>query len=157
MISDKFEHSHSTSTMKATYSPANDFSTLPEELVIEILSTLDLSDLISCRCVNRRLNGVIDNSEQLQHQIDTAVAGVVDNPSSSLSLRERREALARRQDAWDNCQPRSTSTSEVDNVLQASLDDSWLPLGPLREVGYHMIDQLAISPDNSDLIAIGIR
>jgi hypothetical protein len=81
---------------------------LPVELVIEILLNLPLPDLISCQRVNRSLNSIINSSQRIQHQIETTIAGVVDHPDSTLSLSERREALARRQDAWNTCNPQYT-------------------------------------------------
>ena len=86
--------------------PCGENRTLPAELTINILSYLSLQDLISCRLVDRKFNDIINGS----HQIDTAVAGVVDNPSSTLSLLARRRALARRQVAWDTCQPQNTTS-----------------------------------------------
>jgi hypothetical protein len=127
------------------------FSTLPGELIVEILSNLACSDLASCRRINRHLKDIIDSSEQLQHHIDIAIAGVMDNPKSSMSLRERREALVRRQKAWDTCQPQSTA--EVDERNPGL----WLRLDPLREEGYHQIIQLSVPPDNGDIVAVGMR
>ncbi len=138
-------------------------SVFPEELVVKIFSSLPVPDLISCRRVNRYLNGIIDSSKQLQHRIDTAVAGVLDNPNLSLSLLERRDALARRQEAWDTFRPQRTATrtSQVHQTWGDSprLDGKWLHLDPLREEGpgHCQIAQIAVCPDNDDLSAIGMR
>jgi len=76
------------------------FLSIPEELLIET-PCLSFHDLASCRRVNCALNSIIDNSTLLQHQIEKAIAGVMDNPYSNLSLIDRRAALSRRQEAWD--------------------------------------------------------
>ena len=89
------------------------FLSIPEELLIEILSCLSLHDLTSCRRVNRALNSIIDNSTLLQHQVEKAIAGVMDNPYSNLSLIDRRAALSRRQEAWDTCKPQYAIAKKV--------------------------------------------
>jgi hypothetical protein len=135
-------------------------SIVPEEVVVVILSNLAVSDLVSCRRVSRRLNAIIDGSEQLQHLIDAAVAGVMDNPNSPLSLIERREALARRQEAWDTLQPQRTAkVLKVDGGLSKAKDfypdGTWVHL-PLRE-GDHEIVEIAACLDNSELVAVGLQ
>ena len=104
------------------------FPPIPAEIMIDILSRLSPHDLISCRRVNRALNSIIHNSVRLQHQIDQAIAGVMDNPYSSLSLPDRRAALARRQEAWDTCRPQymvSTKASQarwgIPDVIQSGI------------------------------------
>jgi hypothetical protein len=139
--------------------PGDQNRTLPVELVINILSCLSLHDLVSCRLVNRNLNDIIDSSERLQHQIDTAVAGVVDSPSSTLSLLERRLTLARRQVAWDTCQPRSTTSFKSRDRFSLQITPKYdrnepFHLNALREQGEYKIISLAVC-DNSDLIAMG--
>jgi len=93
--------------MGASHSVVGDQS-VPVELVIKILSYLAVADLTSCRCINHTLRDIIDASPDLQHQIDTALARVVDNYRITLSLPERRRALRLEQEAWDSCKPRFT-------------------------------------------------
>lgn len=149
--------------MGASCSITNDpVITYPVELVVNILSNLTASDLVSCRRVNHHLKGIIDSSQEFQHHIDTAVAGVVDNPNSPLSLLERKDALARRQQAWDTLQPQRTTSDIVIkyplNVAKhPELDETWLHLNPSREEGHYGIVQLAACPDNNDLVAVGMR
>jgi hypothetical protein len=151
--------------MGASYSAANVPArpVFPEELVVIILSNLAVSDLVSCRCVSRRLNSIIDGSGQLQHLIDTAIAGVMDNPDSPLSLIERREALARRQKAWDALQPQRRMTTKLEageiavmSMADMHIDGTWVHLDPLREGG-HRIMQIAACFNNSELVAVGLR
>jgi hypothetical protein len=99
--------------MGASHSIIGNQDLIPVELVIKILLYLSVADLTSCRSVNRTLNDIIDGSPHIQHQISTALAGVMDNPSATLPFPERRRALARRQEAWDNYKPQFTTTSKV--------------------------------------------
>jgi hypothetical protein len=141
--------------MGASHSIASDHNrTLPTELIIDILSCLALHDLTSCHRVNRHLNDIINSSERLQHKIDTAVAGVVDNPNSTLSLLERRDAFARRQKAWDTCQPQRT-TSATKLFPDEVSNGTCLRLLPLRQQGLFSMAGVAVSVD-VDLIAVGI-
>lgn len=135
--------------------PRDDNRTLPVELVINILSFLPLHDLVSCRLVDRKPNNIINDSQYLQHQIDTAIAGVVDNPSSTLSLLARRRALAQRQVTWDTCQPQKTTSFIyfLDNARKHN-NERLLCLNNLREKGEYKLISLAVCDDN-DLIAVG--
>jgi hypothetical protein len=131
-------------------------STLPEELVFKILSSLAVTDLVSCCRVNHYLNGIIANSQKLQHHIDTAIAGVVDNPNSPFSLLERRDALARRQEAWDTFQPQRIVELD-DNLKLLDVDGTWLQFEPLREQGYHKIEHFSACSANREFVAIGMQ
>src|SRR5882762_5423329 len=102
-----------TGQMGTSHSTIGDRDSIPVELVIKILLYLSVADLTSCQSVNRTLHNIIDGSQHIQHQIATALAGVVDNPSATLSFPERRRALACRQEAWDNFKPQFTTTSNV--------------------------------------------
>ena len=137
--------------------PRDENRTLPTELVIKILSYLSLHDLVSCRLVDRELNDII-NGSALQYQIDTAIAGVVDNPSSTLSLDARRRALARRQVAWDTCQPQKTISESMKgdymDITPKYDRNETLLRSNLREKGGYKFISLAIC-DNNDLIAMG--
>ena len=130
--------------------------TLPAELVINILSYLSLHDLVSCRLIDRELNYIIKGSQHLQHQIDTAVAGVVDNPSSTLSLDARRRALVRRQVAWDTCEPQNTISESMKGVsdIAPKHDGNVTLLSNLRRKGGYKNMSFAVC-DNNDLIAMG--
>ena len=133
-------------------------SIFPEELVLKILSSLLVPDLISCRRLNRYLTAIIDSSQQVQHRIDTAVVGVLDNFNSSLSLLERRDALARRQEAWDTFRPQRTAVRQT-RYDSHTLEGKWVHLDPLRDEGsgHCQIGKITVCPDNDDLFAIGIQ
>jgi hypothetical protein len=75
------------------------FLELPGELLIQILSQLTLGELLSCKCVNRLLNEIVEESVVLQYVIETEAAGVRDNPRSHLATAERLDRLRRREDA----------------------------------------------------------
>ena len=83
---------------------------LPTELVVKIIMYLPLHDLASCRRLNRTINGIVESSQWIQHHISVVAAGVIDNPKSTLSLPDRRDALTCRQEAWDTCKPQRTTT-----------------------------------------------
>jgi hypothetical protein len=134
--------------------PRDEIRTLPAELVINILSYLSIHDLVSCRLIDRELNDIINGSQHLQHQIDTAVAGVVDNPNSTLTLLARRSALARRQVAWDTCQPQNKTSFKESAAHKHDRNETLLRLNDLREKGKYEIISLAVCDDN-DLIAMG--
>ena len=138
--------------------PRNEIHTLPAELVINILSYLSLHDLFSCRLVDRQLNDIINGSQHLQHQIDTAIAGVEDNPNSTLSLLARRGALARRQLAWDTCQPQNTTVTSFKRGLKDFMrkhnGNEILLRCNIREKEDYWVSSLAVC-DNNDLIAMG--
>ena len=119
-----------------------------------------------------------------QHQIDAALTGVVDNPYATLSLPERRRALALRQRAWESCKPQHTTTSKVsclpdfiqDGVYfklchptflnciayrfiphpEQSVDELWSYLSPLPKQHDYVIVALAACLED-DLVAVGMR
>ena len=159
---------------------------IPVELVTEILLYLPFNDLASCRRVNRTLNDIINSSAYFQHQFDTALAGIVDNPNATLSLPERRHALALRQEAWNNYKPQHIETSNHEsyfpNFIQngiyfrlhhpdfynsvayrwpsrskQSLEGLWSCLSPLPRQNDYDIDALAVCLEENDLVAVGIR
>ena len=136
----------------------NENCTLPAELVIKILSYLSIHDFVFCRLVNRHLNDIINGSQHLQHQIDTAIAGVEDNSNSTLLLLARRSALARRQLAWDTFQPQNTTSFKslgfTDEVPKYNRNETLLRRN-LRGKGGYGGYKIAVC-DNNDLIAIGL-
>jgi hypothetical protein len=169
--------------MGASHSTIGDRDSIPVELVIKILLYLSVADLTSCQSVNRTLHNIIDGSQHIQHQIATALAGVVDNPSATLSFPERRRALACRQEAWDNFKPQFTTTSNVPwhcfpdfiqegvyfklhyNLVgycfppqpEKSFDGSWSSISPLPRQRPCELIAVAVCLEKNDLIAIGIR
>jgi F-box-like len=169
--------------MGTTYSILGD--SIPVELVIKILSYLSVGDLTSCRLVNRTMDDIIHNSPYIQHQFDIALAGVVDNPSATLSLSERRHALALRRQAWDSYKPQHITTSKapcVPDFIQNGVyfkrrhpdfqncvgyrfppqpgegfDGPWSYLSPLSKQHAYEIIALAVCLEENDLVAVGIR
>lgn len=174
----------SNRTMGASHSVIGDQS-VPVELVIKILSYLAVADLALCRCINHTLRDIIDASPDLQHQIDTALAGVVDNYHITLSLPERRRALRLRQEAWDSCKPQFANISKVScfpDLIQdgvyfilhhpdsrncigyccpplpgQSFNQSWSYLSHLPKRFDCEIIALAVCLEENDLVALGVR
>jgi hypothetical protein len=171
--------------MGSSYSIVDQDQSIPVELVIKILLYLSAADLASCQCVNHTLRDIIDGSPYIRHQIDTALAGVVDNPTIKLSLPERQRALRLRQVAWDSCKPQFTNTSELscfpdliqDGIYfmlhhpdfhdcigycspphpEQSVDVSWSYLNNLPKRLDAKIIALAVCLDENDLVAVGVR
>jgi F-box domain len=166
--------------MGASHSVVGDQS-VPVELVIKILSYLAVADLTSCRCINHTLRDIIDASPDLQHQIDTALAGVVDNYRITLSLPERRRALRLEQEAWDSCKPQFTKFCFPDFIQDSiyfklhhpdskncvgyccpplpeqSSDQPWSYLSHLPKRLDCEIISLAVCLEANDLVALGVR
>lgn len=161
------------------------FRSFPVELVLDILLYLPIRDLTSCQCVNRAIHSLIENEESIQHRMETVIMGVMDNPRSSLSLCERRVALARRQQAWDTLKPQITTTSTggdhlpdiVHNGIHFKLfhrdfpnavgyrlpqkpgdklSGTWSYL-PTRTGDDYENSTVAVSLEDNDLVAIGIQ
>ena len=73
---------------------------LPNELIVQILSYLTPQDLIVCQLSNSALYTTIKASVILQFQVALSTYKATDNPSSSLSVSERLQALKASEDAW---------------------------------------------------------
>jgi hypothetical protein len=74
--------------------------------------------------------------------VDTAIAGIADNPNSTLSFFERTEAFARRQEAWDTFKPHSITTSKGDahlpDVIQNGVNFKIYHNDYSNAVAYHL-------------------
>ncbi|KAI0354450.1 hypothetical protein OH77DRAFT_1404967 [Trametes cingulata] len=73
---------------------------LPEELRVEILSYLDVKDLLHCRQVCTRLKETIRESLQLQYNIELVADGLVEGVGCTLPLAERYNLLLERRRRW---------------------------------------------------------
>jgi hypothetical protein len=165
--------------MGASHSVVGDQS-IPVELVINILSYLAVADLTLCRCINHTLRDIIDASPDLQHQIDTALAGVLDNYRIKMSLSERRRALRLEQEVRDSCKLRFTKSFFPD-LIQDSIyfklhpdsrncvgycsppppgqihDRPWSYLSHLPKRLDCKIIAFAVCLEENDLVALGVR
>jgi hypothetical protein len=165
--------------MGASHSVVGDQS-VPVELVIKILSYLAVADLTLCRSINHTLCDIIDASPNLQHQIDTALAGVVDNYRIKLSLPERRRALRLEQEAWDSWKPQFTKFCFHDLIQDSiyfklhpdsrncvgyyyppppeqSSDQPWSYLSHFPKRLDCEIIAFAVCLEENDLVALGVR
>ncbi|KAI0937664.1 hypothetical protein AcV7_003637 [Taiwanofungus camphoratus] len=95
---------------------------LPPELIVRILACLTLSDLVSCRRACKCLNAIIKTTTLLQYLIETQVAGVEDNPASSLALVDRLRLLRARETAWHHLQSSRTTPIEVKHFPSSIYD-----------------------------------
>ena len=73
---------------------------LPNELIVQILSHLTRQDLVACQLSNSAFHTAIKASVLLQYQIALSTFKATDNPSSSLSVSERLQALKESEDGW---------------------------------------------------------
>ena len=173
-------------TMGTSYSKVGDPDrSLPVEIIIKILLYLSVKDFTSCRLVNNTLRDIIDGSPDIQHQVDTALAGVVDNPYITMSLLERKRALRLQQDAWNDWKPwigDTFHTSCIPDLIQdgvyfklhhpdtrncvgycfppqpgQSSTLSWSYLRPLPRRFHIDIIALAVCLQENDLVAVGVQ
>ncbi|KZV75097.1 hypothetical protein PENSPDRAFT_731848 [Peniophora sp. CONT] len=79
---------------------AFDFTRLPRELAVLILSKLDLRDLLAATETSRYLRQLIRNTPLLQYPIELIACGMRDNPQSGNSMAERLDNLRRHDQAW---------------------------------------------------------
>ncbi|KAI0061465.1 hypothetical protein BV25DRAFT_1916834 [Artomyces pyxidatus] len=73
--------------------PHFSFVSLPEELLLKILKSLEYSSVLNSAVTCRRLNTIIVNSIALQYKVQLAACGMRDGADSDLSLPERLERL----------------------------------------------------------------
>lgn len=86
---------------------------LPSELVIRILSYLDLPPLISCLKSCRVLHTTISNSVLLQYIIELQAAGFENNSNCTLNLSERLRRLKAREQSFLRFRPDFTKTIPI--------------------------------------------
>jgi len=73
---------------------------LPDRLLIEVISNLSPNDIHACRLTCRQLNDLIVNSQLIQYIIRTALSGVFDPLDPGFSLPERLDALHQWETTW---------------------------------------------------------
>ncbi|KAF7353786.1 hypothetical protein MVEN_01064100 [Mycena venus] len=92
------------------------FLDLPSEILVLILHFLDLTSLIACIAINRRVKSVIDGSAWLQYRMAAQAACVEDNPGNTyMTSTERSFSLQKRQTAFAELLPSSVGTIQMDN------------------------------------------
>lgn len=70
------------------------------DLAIRILSYLSLPDILACLRTHIALYKLIKDSVVLQYHINTQLAGVEDNPCSTIAVHERLDRLNSRETGW---------------------------------------------------------
>ncbi|KAI0769851.1 hypothetical protein C8Q74DRAFT_1271551 [Fomes fomentarius] len=80
--------------------PRGLFSNVPNELLVRILSELDVLDLLTCRAVCRRLESLIRDDMTLQYKVELGRAGMIDGLPGKHPLHKRLERLRVYQRAW---------------------------------------------------------
>ncbi|KAI9059228.1 hypothetical protein FKP32DRAFT_1596573 [Trametes sanguinea] len=76
---------------------------LPDELQVRILSELDPPSILACREASPELKETIDNSIEVNYQLELALSGMIDGPrpSNSACTRDRLAALRAYRAAYD--------------------------------------------------------
>jgi hypothetical protein len=82
---------------------------LPTEIIVNILSNLDLQGLVACKRTCRKLTGIYDDSSRLQYLAELEVAGMIDNPHCPMAIVDRLEKLRKKEDAWVALHPDFTA------------------------------------------------
>ncbi|KAI0066346.1 hypothetical protein BV25DRAFT_1529125 [Artomyces pyxidatus] len=79
-------------------------TSLPNDILLEILESLDWRDLIACRRTCHRLDTLAGTAVPLQYTIELAACGMLDGERGlhTLPIRERLDRLKLHQDAWLN-------------------------------------------------------
>ncbi|KAH9894879.1 hypothetical protein C8Q73DRAFT_475474 [Cubamyces lactineus] len=72
---------------------------LPADVQVRIMSFLDAPGILACRQASRQLAKLVDDTVALQYQLELALAGMVDAPPGSASVRARLDALRAYRDA----------------------------------------------------------
>ncbi len=86
---------------------------LPTEILVEILSYLDVSDIFNCVRICRVLHNVIGESIKLQYLTQLKIAGMQDNPFCELSIADRLTALEERESSWRSLNWKFINSIEV--------------------------------------------
>ncbi|KAJ3746332.1 hypothetical protein DFH05DRAFT_1484752 [Lentinula detonsa] len=74
--------------------------TLPTELIIGVLTELDVLSLVKCKAVCRQLHDIIAETTSFTYEIELAIAEQDDGTNCSLSVMEKLELLRNSQARW---------------------------------------------------------
>ncbi|OCH86143.1 hypothetical protein OBBRIDRAFT_258454 [Obba rivulosa] len=75
---------------------------LPTELLVEILISLDFGDVLRCQAVCKQLDDVVRSTALLQYKIELATSGLTDGPpDATLPLSDRRGCVKDYQRAFE--------------------------------------------------------
>ncbi|KAJ7771499.1 hypothetical protein B0H16DRAFT_1881126 [Mycena metata] len=88
---------------------------LPPEILILVLSHLDLPTLTSCLATNRRVKSIIDGSTLLQYRLAAQAACVEDNPWNETNSAQKLFALQKRQSYYTKPVPSAIRTMDLDH------------------------------------------
>ncbi|TFY66747.1 hypothetical protein EVG20_g4336 [Dentipellis fragilis] len=75
-------------------------SSLPNELIILILTNLMGRDLLRCTQVCKSIHSIVNHAPELLYLVELWAEGFVDGPPSNISSHERMDLLVRRAAAW---------------------------------------------------------
>ncbi|KAG6840196.1 hypothetical protein C0991_008278 [Blastosporella zonata] len=88
------------SSMNDSHGRPSQLLDLPIEIIIHILSYLDLDDAIYANRVNVLIRNCFQTSQILQYRFAAQAAGLENNPNHHLAIRDRLQMLRRRELGW---------------------------------------------------------
>ncbi|KAF5376483.1 hypothetical protein D9615_008641 [Tricholomella constricta] len=94
-------------------------TSLPREILEDILSNLDHKTLSRCLSVCWHLKTTINSSSELTYIIELAQDGMIDNPSMQMSHAERLLRLRDRRKAWNSLDWRASSVVPIKGLCHA--------------------------------------
>ncbi|KAF9482885.1 hypothetical protein BDN70DRAFT_929689 [Pholiota conissans] len=80
-------------------------ASLSPELIEKILNLLPIRDILRCRLLNRYVHSVYHGSFKLRYKASLSNSGFIDNEFSTLSVADKRIALAASHNAWIHLAP----------------------------------------------------
>jgi hypothetical protein len=86
---------------------------LPSEILIEIISYLDIADIFSCQRTCCILRSIIADSIQLHYIMQLKISGMQDNPFCRLPIADRLASLESREAAWQSLDWEFVTTIDV--------------------------------------------
>ncbi|KAF8221337.1 hypothetical protein L208DRAFT_1328446 [Tricholoma matsutake] len=95
------------------------FTSLPQEVLEEILRNLDCCSLLRACSVCRHLKTIIADSSELQYIIELSLDGMMDSSSSALSHADRLAKLRDRRKAWSSLSWKKRSVIQMRGLCHA--------------------------------------
>ncbi|KAI0668215.1 hypothetical protein C8Q78DRAFT_282410 [Trametes maxima] len=92
---------------------------LPEETKVDILNRLDYKSLLDCRLVCKYLRDTIQDSLQLQYNIELGADGLVDGSSCTMTVAERYALLMDRRRRWRELDWKQVGSFKAPGWVQA--------------------------------------
>ncbi|CAL1714279.1 unnamed protein product [Somion occarium] len=114
---------------------------LPNEILLSILGSLNLTDLLKCRLISSRFDSVIRSDASFQYAIELRGAGYEEIRASGRDLSERMATLRGKEDKWKN--PNLHVAGHVDSPTAVTIPSNnifhrvTIVNGAMVTLGYH--------------------